>query len=133
MIRGIIIGHGDFAQAMMNTAKQIVGEQDQVDIISNTGQSCSGLVQIIERSLNAEPKSEIIIFLDLPGGSCTISCYNLLRKQPDLNIICGLNLPMLIEFFMLRDKYAAYDLVSILIKKAHDNIFKLGRKNGTEN
>lgn len=131
MIRGIIIGHGDFARVMMNTAERIVGKQDRVDIISNSGQSCDGLVQTIERSLNADAKSETIVFLDLPGGSCTISCYNILRKQPDLNVICGLNLPMLIEFFMLRNKHSAAELVPILIKKAHDNIFKLGRTNGS--
>ncbi len=130
MIRGIIIGHGDFAQAMVNAAVQIVGEQERINVISNSGQSCESLAVIIERTLNAEPESEIIVFLDLPGGSCTISCYGLLKKKPDLNIICGLNLPMLIEFFMLRDKHNAHELVPILIKKAHDNIFKLGRKNG---
>lgn len=131
MIRGIIIGHGDFAQAMMSTAEKIVGEQDKVTVISNTGRSCESLAQVIEDSLSAEPGLELIAFLDLPGGSCTISCYKLLRKQPDLNIICGLNLPMLIEFFMLREKYSAAELVPILIKKAQGNIFRLERKDGT--
>jgi mannose/fructose-specific phosphotransferase system component IIA len=45
-----------------------------------------------------------------------------------LNVICGVNLPILLEFFVLREKYSAKELVPILIKKGKDNIFKLEQK-----
>lgn len=130
MIRAIIIGHGDFAEAMVDTATRIVGKQENVEIMSNKACSCDSLRQKIVEKLGEKNCRETIIFLDLPGGSCTISCYALLRDRPDLHIISGINLPMLIEFFMLREKHSVNELVPILIKKGKDNIIQLRCKNG---
>ena len=125
MTRGIIIGHGRFAREIVNTAEKIVGKQPDIEVISNIGFSSEALCKKIEEVLKSNKKEESIIFVDLPGGSCTISCYSLLKENSDLNVICGLNLPMLIEFFMLREKHSAQELIPILVKKGRDNIFKL--------
>ncbi len=130
MIRGIIVGHGKFANAMVETAEQIVGKQSDIDILTNTGLSGEMLSEKIAKLLESDKVQETIVFVDLPGGSCTMSCYTLLKRNNDLNVICGLNLPILIEFLMLRNKYSARELVPILLKKGKDNIFKLGYKNG---
>jgi PTS system mannose-specific IIB component len=129
MLRGII-GHGDFAEAMLKTAEQIVGEQAEVEVISNRGLSCDSIVDTINGAILKDDVDRTIIFLDLPGGSCTISCYSLLKEKRNLHIISGVNLPMLIEFFMLRDKYAADELVTVLIEKGKANIIQLRCKNG---
>jgi PTS system mannose-specific IIA component len=128
MVRGIIIGHGDFAKAMVATAEQIVGEQTRLAVISNRGCSCDSLTKQIADIAGQDDLVNTIIFLDLPGGSCTISCYTLLKEYPDLNVISGVNLPMLIEFFMLREKYSAAELIPILLKKGRDNIIQLRSK-----
>lgn len=129
MVRGLIIGHGEFAKAILKTAEQIVGEQAEVEVISNKGFSCDSMSEKINEVISKGDYKRTIIFLDLPGGSCTISCYSLLKATKDLNIISGVNLPMLIEFFMLRDKLSADEMVSILIEKGKDNIIQLRCKN----
>ncbi len=128
IIRGIIVGHGNFAEVMLKTAEQIVGKQDYVELVSNTRMSCALLNEELEKVVENTNKHETIVFVDLPGGSCTISCYNLLKNREDLNVICGINLPVLIEFFMLREKYPAEQLVPILVKKGKESIFKLEKK-----
>lgn len=128
MVRGIIIGHGDFAANILKTVEGIVGKQRSVDVVSNTGLSCTLLDDKLKDIIGQDSGNEAIIFVDLPGGSCTISCFNLLKENRNLNIICGINLPILIEFFMLRDKYSAQELVPILVKKGKENIFKLEQK-----
>jgi mannose/fructose-specific phosphotransferase system component IIA len=128
MVRGIVIGHGAFAETMLKTAEQIVGKQRLVEVISNVGMSCNILNATLEKTLGQNKTNETIVFVDLPGGSCTISCYNVLRNRKDLNVICGINLPILIEFFMLRKKYPAEQLVPILVKKGKESIFKLEKK-----
>ncbi len=130
MIRGIIVGHGDFAKAILKTAELILGEQPEVEVISNRGFSCASMTEKINEVVSKGDCKSTIIFLDLPGGSCTMSCYSLLKEISDLHIISGVNLPMLIEFFMLRDKYSADDLDSILVKKGKDNIIQLRSRNG---
>lgn len=128
MVRGIVIGHGDFAETMLKTAEQIVGKQRLVEVISNVGMSCNTLNATLEKTLGQNKTNETIVFVDLPGGSCTISCYNVLRNIKNLNVICGINLLILIEFFMLREKYPAQELVPILVKKGKESIFKLEQK-----
>ena len=128
MIRGIIIGHEAFAETMLRTAEGIVGKQKLVDVISNSGMSCSILNDRIEKMLGQNKTNETIVFVDLPGGSCAISCYGVLRNIPDLNVVCGINLPVLIEFFMLREKYQAQELVPILVKKGRESIFRMEQK-----
>lgn len=129
MVRGIIIGHSDFARSLLDTSEQIVGKQPFIEIVSNKGFSCETLSEKIRDILGCDKEHETIIFLDLPGGSCTISCYNLLKEKRDLNIISGVNLPMLIEFFILREKRSAQELVPVLVKKGKDNIIQLRCKN----
>lgn len=128
MIRGIIVGHGSFSEMMLRTAEQIVGKQDFVEVVSNTGMSCTLLNDKLDEVVGHTNKHETIVFVDLPGGSCTISCYNMLKNREDINVICGINLPILIEFFMLREKYGADQLVPILVEKGKASIFKLEKK-----
>jgi mannose/fructose-specific phosphotransferase system component IIA len=128
MVRGIIIGHGTFADAMIATAEKIVGKQSDIEIVTNEGISCETLSQQIAQLLTEEDV-DTIVFLDLPGGSCTISCYTIMKDHQDLNVISGVNLPMLLEFFMLREKHTARELIPILIKKGKDNIIQLRCKN----
>jgi mannose/fructose-specific phosphotransferase system component IIA len=128
MIRAIIVGHGFFAENMLKTAEQIVGKQELVDVVSNAGLSCAVLDDRLKHLIEQNRNHEAIVFVDLPGGSCTISCFKLLKDENNLHIICGFNLPMLIEFFMLREKHTAGELVPVLIKKGKENIFKLEKK-----
>ncbi len=129
MIKGIIIGHGDFARALLDAAERILGKQKMVEVISNANLSCESLTQLIKEKLPRDSQ-KVIIFVDLPGGSCAISCLNLMKENRDLNIICGINLPILIEFFLLRERHSIDELVPILIKKGKDNISKIGAGNG---
>ncbi len=124
MVRGIIIGHGEFAEVMIATAEKIVGKQADMTVISNEGLSCEKLSKHIAQLLGKRT-TDTIVFLDLPGGSCTISCYTIMKDHQDLNVISGVNLPMLLEFFMLRNKHTARELMPILIKKGKDNIIQL--------
>ena len=69
MVRGVIIGHGSFAEAMLKTATQIVGEQPLIDVVSNTGLSGTLLNEKIRKVIQRDTEHETIVFVDLPGGS----------------------------------------------------------------
>ncbi len=128
MIKGIIIGHGEFAQALLDAAEKILGKQKMVEVFSNKDLSCEALTNILKKTITGNNQG-MIIFVDLPGGSCAISCLNILKENKELKILCGVNLPMLLEFFLLREKYKVDELVPILLKKAKDNIIVLGGNN----
>jgi len=131
MIKGIIIGHGDFAHSLLKTVEKILGKQKMVEAFSNEKLSCESLAEALKNSIG-EDKQEKILFVDLPGGSCAISCLNLLKTDKNIKVLCGVNLPMLIEFFLLREKYTADELLPILLKKGRDNIIILGGNVGDD-
>lgn len=125
MIKGIIIGHGNFARVLLDTVEKILGKQEMVEVFTNENLSCEALAETLRKTVSAD-NQEKILFVDLPGGSCAISCLNLLNNFKNIKILGGVNLPMLIEFFILREKYGLDELVPILLKKAKDNILILG-------
>jgi mannose/fructose-specific phosphotransferase system component IIA len=130
MVRGIILGHSNFAKSIFETAEKIVGPQPFIDFISNDGLSRDSLNEKIKSVIESNKKLETLLFVDLPGGSCTMSCLKLMEDYPNLKILCGINLPILLEFFLLRKKFSAEELIPILIKKGKDNIFQLGGEGG---
>lgn len=129
-IRAVIIGHGNLARALLDAAERILGKQRQVEIISNAGISGDALCARIARTCN-QTRRDMIVFVDLPGGSCTISCMKTLRAKKRVWVVTGMNLPMMLEFFLLRSKFKAGDLVPILIKKARHNIMQVPGSGGS--
>ncbi|XOQ47508.1 MAG: PTS system mannose-specific EIIAB component [Eubacteriales bacterium] len=97
MIGVLITGHGSFATGMMSASKLIVGprenylgvdflESDNVDTLSDK------LRQAME-SLG----DQILVLVDLAGGSPFKTAVTLKSEFPDkkIEVISGLNLPML--------------------------------------
>jgi mannose/fructose-specific phosphotransferase system component IIA len=51
MIKGIIIGHGEFARALLNTVEKILGKQELIDVFSNENLSCESLAENLKNSI----------------------------------------------------------------------------------
>lgn len=125
MVNAVIVGHGGFAQALIDAAERIVGKQEGITALSNQGLSCATMCGAIETALGSAG-DDPIIFVDLPGGSCAISCLTLMKERKGVTVITGVNLPMLIEFLLLRERYNREDLVAMILKKGKENIMQLG-------
>lgn len=126
MIKAIIIGHHTLPLALKETLESIVGELAGVTIISNQGLSGEKLCAEINNALQSSAGDEPIVLVDIPGGSCAISCLSILKEKKGIPIICGVNLPVLLEFFVNRDRYPRERLVEILIEKGRNSIGRLG-------
>lgn len=113
MIGALVIGHGDFAQSLVDAVFAIAGKQDRVVAISNKSLSMENLRGLIKEKI--EEMGEVIVFTDLPGGSCTIACKSL--RVP---VITGVNLPILLEFALMREKWHIEELT--------ENLQETGRK-----
>ncbi|HEX6941193.1 MAG TPA: hypothetical protein VF158_17485 [Longimicrobiales bacterium] len=99
--RGIVLGHGALAEGLVDAARRIcdIGE-DVLVPLSNRGLSPERLEQEIEARLGAGP---VVVFTDLPSGSCSFAARRLCTGRPDLAVIGGVNLPLLLDFVMHRD------------------------------
>jgi mannose/fructose-specific phosphotransferase system component IIA len=95
-----IITHGDLAFALLNAAEGIIGKQDHVHVYSNKKDSLSVLFEKITKVLQEIKSTHIIFFVDLMGGSCCNLAKMLQKRNRHIVIITGVNLPMLISYFI---------------------------------
>jgi len=100
-VRGVLLGHGDLAFGMADAVRQITGAGEDVLIpLSNRGLSPETLAQAVQERLGAEPA---IVFTDLQSGSCSFVARRLTQQHPQLAVISGANLSLLLEFVMKRE------------------------------
>lgn len=98
--RAIVVGHGALAEGLVDAVRRIcdVGEETLV-ALSNVGRSPDGLREEIEARLGGGP---ILVFTDLPSGSCSVAARRLCAGRSDVVVISGVNLPLLLEFVLHR-------------------------------
>ncbi len=117
--RGIVVAHGAMAEGMVDAVRGIAGcDADALASISNRGLSPSALAEQVGI---ATGKGPAIVFTDLPSGSCGFAARLLARDKGGLAVICGVNLPMLLDFVMHRD-LPLDELVSRLVNKGRTAI-----------
>jgi mannose/fructose-specific phosphotransferase system component IIA len=98
--RGIVIGHGGVAAALVAAAEEISGIRGVLRPISNTGLGKEALERQVLEAVGQQPA---LIFVDLPSGSCLFAAMRQLPSHPDLRIVTGVNLVMLLEFLFHRE------------------------------
>ena len=100
-VRGVVIAHGDMAEGMVTAVRHITGVEDGVLVpLSNRERSPEDLAALVAAQLEGGPA---ILFTDLQSGSCGFAARRLTRDRPDVPVICGVNLPLLVDFVMNRE------------------------------
>jgi mannose/fructose-specific phosphotransferase system component IIA len=122
---GIVVTHGSLGKELVRTAESILGAQDGVEILSNTGASVEGLATEVHGVVQRHPCSVIYLLVDLLGGSCGYVCQEVRRLRPDAVIFSGINLPMLLEFFHHRGRVELPELRERLVSRGRDGIRSL--------
>lgn len=101
LVRGIVVAHGEMAVGLADAVRSITGAgRDALVPLSNRGLAPAALASVIRDETGKGPT---ILFTDLPSGSCGVAARMLARGAPDLVVICGVNLPMLLDFVTHRE------------------------------
>jgi mannose/fructose-specific phosphotransferase system component IIA len=86
--------------------------------VSNEGMGPEQLMAALNEAAGAGP---VIVFADLQSGSCGVAAAYTCRKRDGRAVICGVNLPMLLDFVFNRDM-PLQELVSRLVDKGREAI-----------
>jgi PTS system N-acetylgalactosamine-specific IIA component len=98
MTKAIVIGHGDFAAGMQTAVEKITGQGAALLALSVQDRS---LVQIEEwLRENIASSGADVVFTDLQAGSATMAARKALRDMPNVILVVGANLPMLLDFVL---------------------------------
>ncbi len=102
MIGIVVVTHGQVAEELVNAARTIVGEIPQVAAVSiGWADDVAVAREAIERALAEVGGGETLILTDMFGGTPTNVSLPFL--SPRVEIVTGVNLPMLIKLTSLRE------------------------------
>ena len=122
----LLVTHGILGEELVRTAASILGPQDDVVTVSNTGLSAEALDEAIDHRLAELPReAPVVLFTDLAAGSCGIASRRVGREGVALRKITGVNLPMLLEFFHYRDTLSLDELLPRMEAKGKAGILIL--------
>lgn len=112
MIGAIVITHGNLGKELIEVAKSIVGQHDSMETISLTpGESPAELKAKIEEILSRFNLEEgVIIFTDMYGGTPMNTSLPLTLNRK-IELLTGVNLPMILEFLSSREILPLGELV----------------------
>lgn len=120
----LVISHGNLAQEFLNALEMIMGPQD--DVIPLGLNSEEGKEDFEKRISEACEKiytnDGVLVLADLYGGTpCNSAVLKLISKYQKIQIITGLNLPMLIQSIIYRNENLE-NAVSNLKQDTNDSI-----------
>ncbi len=99
--RGVVVAHGPMARAMVDAVRSITGSAaDGLHPLSNDGKSPTDLRAELDEAMGDGP---VVVFVDLQAGSCGMAALSSCRGQARRVVVCGVNLPMLLDFVFHRE------------------------------
>ena len=113
-VRGLVVTHASLGEGMVQSVRQIAGvDSEALRALSNEGMGPEALQQAVLEALGDGPG---IVFTDMPSGSCAFAARRLSLDRADIAVLCGVNLPMLLDFVFHRD-LPLPELVDRLVNK----------------
>ncbi|MCX8160636.1 MAG: PTS sugar transporter subunit IIA [Candidatus Saccharicenans sp.] len=123
MIGGVIVSHGRLAEELLNALTIILGEAPNIEPISigwydDVEESKKKISQSLKK---VDQKNGVIIFTDMFGGTPSNLSFSFLAENR-IEIITGVNLPMLIKFVSLQRSNNLKDVARKVVEQGKKNI-----------
>ena len=131
MVIVIIVSHGNLAENLVKTTTMIAGPHEHLHFIGLNPIEGPEIIKMkMEKIIIHYPqKSEFLILLDLMGGSPFNICAQLMAENRNIEIITGVNLPMLLETILSAGlDLPARELAKIALKKGKEGIIDLRKQ-----
>ncbi len=101
MVGIVVAAHGHLAEELLRTAESVVGPLPQTRALS-LGAGCEDGPGALRSAIAAVDQGDGVVMLtDLFGGSPTNLCLQVLKER-QVEVITGVNLPMLLKLGQLR-------------------------------
>lgn len=123
MIGGIIVSHGRLGEELLNALNIILGEAVNIEAISigwyDDVEESKKKINLSLKRVNK--KNGVLIFTDMFGGTPSNLSFTFL-KDDSVEIITGVNLPMLIKFVSLQRSYNLKEVAHKVVEQGKKNI-----------
>ena len=126
-VRALVAGHGEFSAGLVSAIQQITGRGNVFRAISAKDLSAADLEALIDRAI--EETGATVVFTDLQAGSCTMAARRLSRARPEVLLVAGANLPMLLDF-VFADHLEAVEAAKHALERGKAAITAIGGRAG---
>ncbi len=124
MVGCILVAHGRLAQAFLDVAVAMCDSLDAVralgldDVVDERS-----LLRRLQETIKEVNRGDgVLIFTDMFGGTPSHVCFSLLQ-EPGIEVITGLNLPMLIKFLTVREVTPLREIVAMVVGCGREDIY----------
>ena len=101
----------------------ICGKQDNCQTVAfKMGEALEELKAEMDQKI-ASLSGTVICLVDLKGGTPFNTLIGLKEKYPAIEIITGVNIPMLLELFMSRNQLAPKELIKMVIEAGKSGVY----------
>ncbi len=122
----VVVTHGNFGLELIKAAEMVLGEQERcfavsVDVKREVDETVEAIRQVVKK---ADDGTGVLILTDLFGGSPTTLSLSLL-KADSLEVVTGVNLPMIIKALQSRGEKLG-TLAAAIREAGHQGIVVAG-------
>ena len=123
MIGAVLVTHGELGKSLVEVLSRIAKNPVSIKVVSLDWQDdIEKAREKIQQAIEKEDRGRgVIIFTDIFGGTPTNVCASFLDRE-DVEIITGVNLPILLKFITERERKELRELARELVEKGKDSI-----------
>ena len=119
----ILMSHGNLASALIESAKMILGDLSDYDIVAmHVDDTFNDVEEKLISILDKHKDKNILIMTDIYGGTPFNIASKFYRKNDNICLISGVNLDMVIEYFSSDMHDNTKKLIDELISVSKDSI-----------
>lgn len=122
----IIATHGVAAEQLLKTTEMLIGEQENVATIDFVpGENAETIMTKYQEKLSTTLAhcNEVLFLVDTWGGSPFNAANRVIGDNTNMDIVTGVNVPMLVETFMARDDGPSLqELVNIALETGRTGV-----------
>lgn len=122
----VLVTHAGLAGALKSSAEMIVGEIEAFAMVEVApGEQADGIMNRVVTAVESVSADGAIIMTDLFGGTPSNMAMSFL-KEGRIEVVTGVNLPMVIEFCSKRNRLPVAELAVVLQKSGREAIIIAG-------
>lgn len=124
-----MVSHGSMAQGMLEAARMIVGEMEGILAVSlQEADAVENLMDRISESINSVDTGDgVLILVDVFGASPFNASARLAMVRDKIEVISGVNLPMLLEIAIQQSEEDLDALVQTALNAGSSSIRTLSQ------
>lgn len=122
----IICTHGRTGKELIKSVEMIMGKQKNVYSVSfNQDENTDDIIKKYKSILDKNSKNDSLFLVDLFGGSPFNAAVSLAFDKDNIEVVTGVNIPMLLEVLMATDEDSLEKITEVALKSGKKGIQRL--------